>query len=119
MASYILQSLHAPNLAALLQPDRAGDIIESPKHIDLPSTAFLQRARSSVRIEQRTSDPLVGGSNPSGRASVFKGFRVRERTPKSSLTPKHKERLRHSPPAGGSFFITRAKIPQEARSGPG
>ena len=37
------------------------------------------RARSSVRIEHRTSDPTVGGSNPSGRANLV--------APRTALVP--------------------------------
>ena len=45
-------------------------------YLGKPYQPFVTCARSSARIEPQTSDLLVGGSNPSGRASIFKGLRA-------------------------------------------
>ena len=52
-----------PNRESVLK--KAEDLTRSP------NTTSRMRARSSVRIEHRTPDPGVVGSNPPGRAILF------------------------------------------------
>jgi len=53
-------------------------------------TSMYQRPMKVLRtnLVPRTSDPRVGGSNPSGRATFRRGFRAYPASPNGRLTPR-------------------------------